>query len=243
MDMATRGLGKMVSPAADFLLHLPDADRADLLSSASRRELYKGELIFRVGDPTTHVYVLESGRAKVYHPSPGGKEVLLWFCFPWELFGLAEIGHGEHRQASAELCERSTLVSIPSEDFQAFVRTHPAAALQVIDLLALRVRSLGNTLQELVASDVTARVVMLLTRLSASCGKPVDGEVCLDLDVTQQELADMVGATRQTVSSTLNMLKRSGAIHFKNRRICITSEALLIRMAAGARERSLWRVP
>jgi CRP/FNR family transcriptional regulator, cyclic AMP receptor protein len=236
MDKVSPGLGKVVAPAMDFFLHLPEAERAELLSSASRRELNKGELIFKVGDPTTHVYVLESGRAKVYHPSPGGKEVLLWFCFPWELFGLAEAGHGERRQATAQLCERSTLVSIPCEDFQAFVRTHPAAALLVIDLLSLRVRSLGNTLQELVASDVTARVIMLLTRLSACYGKTADGEVCLDLDVTQQELADMVGATRQTVSSTLSMLKRSGVIHFKNRRICIPSEALLMRMAAGTRE-------
>ena len=236
MDRASHSFGTMVSPSTDFFLRLPDVDRAKLLSCASRRELNKGELIFKIGDPTTHVYVLESGRAKVYHPTPGGKEVLLWFCFPWELFGLAEVGHGEHRQATAQLCERSTLVSIPSEDFQDFVRTHPAAALLVIDLLSLRVRSLGNTLQQLVASDVTARVVTLLARLSASCGKPADGEVCLDLDVTQQELADMVGATRQTVSSTLSMLRRSGAIYFKNRRICITSEALLSRMGDGARE-------
>ena len=236
MDRASRGLGKMASPAADFFLRLPDVECAALLSSASRRELNKGELIFKVGDPATHVYVLESGRAKVYHPSPGGKEVLLWFCFPWELFGLAEIGHGGHRQATAQLCERSTVVSIPSENFQAFVRTHPAAALLVIDLLSLRVRSLGNTLQELVASDVTARVVMLLTRLSACYGKSADGEICLDLNVTQQELADMVGATRQTVSSTLSMLKRSGVIYFKNRRICITSNALLAKLADSIHE-------
>ena len=235
MDTALHGLGTIATPSMDFFLRLPAVDRADLLSCASRRELNKGELIFKIGDPTTHVYVLESGRAKVYHPSPGGKEVLLWFCFPWELFGLAEVGHGEHRQATAQLCERSALLSIPSADFQDFVRTHPAAALLVIDLLSLRLRNLGNTLQQLVASDVTARVVTLLTRLSACYGIPADGEVCLDLDVTQQELADMVGATRQTVSSTLSMLRRSGAIHFKNRRIYIASEALLSSMADGAR--------
>ena len=90
-------------------------------------------------------------------------------------------------------------------------------------------------LEELVASDVTARVVMLLTRLIACYGKSADGEICLDLNVTQQELADMVGATRQTVSSTLSMLKRSGVIHLKNRRICIPSEALLVSMATGVR--------
>ncbi len=235
MDRTANGLGKMANPATDFFLRLPEADRVDLLACASRREMNKGELIFQVGDPTTHVYVLESGRAKVYHPSPGGKDVLLWFCFPWELFGLAEAGHGERRQATSQLCEHSSLISIPCEEFQTFVRTHPAAALLVIDLLSLRVRSLGNSLQELVASDVTARVVMLLTRLIACYGKSADGEVCLDLNVTQQELADMVGATRQTVSSTLSMLKRSGVIHFKNRRICIPNEARLVSMVAGVR--------
>ena len=99
MDKAPAGQGRTFPPTMEFFQRLSEAERAELLSCASRLELNKGQLIFKVGDPTTHVYVLESGRAKVYHPSPGGKEVLLWFCFPWELFGLAEAGHGERRQA------------------------------------------------------------------------------------------------------------------------------------------------
>jgi CRP/FNR family transcriptional regulator len=180
--------------------------------------------------------MLDSGRAKIYHPSAGGKEVLLWFCFPHDLFGLAEINHGGSRQATAELCERSVVLSVERDDFHRFVQQRPAVSLLVIDLLSQRLRSLGNAMQELVASDVTARLVMLLTRLTTCYGKPSGDAICVDLNITQQELADMIGATRQTVSSILSALRRSGLLYFKNRRIYIVDPHALSEYAVSHAE-------
>jgi len=212
--------------AGDFISGLCERDHHDLLSIASRRHLHKGALIFQAGDLSTHVYLLATGRAKIFHTSPAGKELLLWFCFPGEIFGLAEVFQDAKRQASAQVCEHSMLLSIAREDFRDFVEQRPAVAHQVIDVLCSRVRDLGAMMQEFVANDVAGRIVTLLSRLMSRYGRRIGNEVCLDVHITHQEMADMIGTTRQTVTSTLSTLKRSGALNFRNRRIYIMTAML-----------------
>lgn len=207
---------------SDFLAHLSPRDRDDLLRLAIRREIVKGELVFQAGSSGNHVYFLESGRAKIYHLSPTGKEILLWFCYPGEIFGLAEVCHGGGRQVYAEATESSRLLSVPQRDFKTFLEAHPAAALLVTDVLACRLRNLGNIIQSLVASDVNERVAQLIVRLAAAHGrKAPNGDVCLDIRLTHQEMANMIGTTRQSVTSALNDLRRLGVLSLEKHRITL----------------------
>lgn len=200
---------------SDFLARLTPRDRSDLLRLALRRKVAKGELIFQAGSAGNFVHFLEAGRVKVYHLSPTGKEVLLWFCLPGEIFGLAEVCHGGGRQVYAEACEPSSVLSVSQRDFKAYLETHPAAALLVNDVLACRLRNLGNVIQSLVASDVNERVAQLVARLAASHGhRTANGEIHLDIRLTHQDMANMIGTTRQSVTSALNMLRRLGVLDF-----------------------------
>jgi CRP/FNR family transcriptional regulator, cyclic AMP receptor protein len=214
---------------SDFIARLAPADRADLLQLATRRALTRGELIFKAGSAGDYVYFLESGRVKIYHLSPSGKEILLWFCFPGEIFGLAEVCHGGGRQVYAETCEPSQVLGVRQDDFQKFLATHPPAALLVNDVLACRLRNLGNIIQSLVASDVNERVAQLLVRLAATHGqKTQNGDIALDIRLTHQEMANMIGTTRQSVTSALNLLRRQGVLEFDaNHHILVHSETLL----------------
>ena len=199
----------------DFLARLTPSDRADLLQLALRRQVAKGELIFQAGGAGDCVHFLEAGRAKIYHLSLTGKEILLWFCFPDEIFGLAEACHGGGRQVYAEACETSQVLSVAQEDFKAFLATHAAAALLVIDVLAARLRTLGNTMQSLVAHDVNERVAQLLAQLADRHGRRGEnGDIYLDIRITHQEMANMIGTTRQSVTSALNILRRLGVVEF-----------------------------
>lgn len=199
----------------DFFARLTSADRADLLQLAVRRQVAKGELIFQAGSAGDFVHFLETGRAKIYHLSLTGKEILLWFCFPGEIFGLAEVCHGSRRQVYAEACEISQVLSVAQGDFKLFLATHAAAALLVIDVLASRLRILGNALQGLVAHDVNERVTQLLAQLADRHGRRAEnGDIYLDIRITHQEMANMIGTTRQSVTSALNMLRRLGVIGF-----------------------------
>lgn len=225
---------------SDFIARLSPRDRDDLLRLAAGRGVAKGELIFQAGSAGHHVYFLETGRIKIYHLSPTGKEILLWFCLPGEIFGLAEVCHGGGRQVYAEASELSRVLCVRQDDFKTFLETHPAASLLVNDVLACRLRNLGNIIQSLVANDVNERVAQLIVRLAASHGrKGSNGDVCLDIRLTHQEMANMIGTTRQSVTSALNMLRRLGVLDFDDsHRISIHSERLLNESATRPRPAS-----
>mgnify|MGYP000138433478 CR=1 FL=1 len=203
------------NPIPNFLARLLPGERSALLAMATRKEFRRGEMLFKAGSHDGVIHILDRGRVKVYHLSPTGKEFLLWFCFSGEIFGLAEACHGGERQAYAQACETTQVFTIPQVDFKRFLESHPESVLLVNDILACRLRNLGHIVQSLVANDVSERVVQLITRLAASHGrKTADGDVTLDLRLTHQEMADMIGTTRQSVTTALSALRRRGALEF-----------------------------
>ena len=216
---------------SDFLGSLNAADRDALCMVGVRRAFAKDDAVFRVGDPGTRVYFLESGRVKIYQPADSGREVILWFCLPGEIFGLAEVARGGGRVVAAQACEASSVLVVPEEAFRAFILARPQAALLSMQVLSARLRGLSDVLVNLVADDVDTRIAKLILRLSARYGRR-DGQVIhLDIPLTHQEIADMVGSTRQTVTSTLSRLKRQGVLSIDTHRIQIESEELLTGLA------------
>lgn len=215
----------------DFMARLGQVQRDELVHLASVRFLNKGELVFQAGSPGDSTYFLETGRVKIFHQSRQGKEVVLWFCAAGEIFGLAEVCQGGNgRQVTAQACEASKVLAVRRETFQNFLEQNPSVALLVNDVLAYRLRSLGNVIQSLVENDVNERVVQLLARLVANYGRPVsNGDVCLDIRITHQDMANMIGTTRQSVTSALNHLRRQGVLEFDaNHRILVHDGAFLV---------------
>lgn len=218
---------------SNFLAQLDDPDYAALLQAAKLKVFSKGELIFRAGDPGRHVYFLRKGRVKIYQVSPAGREVILWFCLAGEVFGLAEVAYGGGRQVNAQACENSEVLALSQEQFRAFAQTHPQAALLCVSAMSSRLRVLGHMLVNLVSDDVDTRIAKLILRLSARYGTRVGKEIFLNLPLTHQEIADMVGTTRQTVTSSLSRFKRQGILSIDHHQIRIESEELLADMTQG----------
>jgi CRP-like cAMP-binding protein len=219
-------------PPSDFLDKMRRDDQAALLDLAETRLFRKQTPVFQAGSPGNNVYILKQGRVKIFAVSPIGKQVILWFCFPGEVFGLAEVPRGGRREVYADACADSTVLSIPQQDFKAFLASHPDTAMLVIDLLSCRLRTLGDMLLNLTADDVTTRIVKLLIRLSACYGRQLASEdVCLDIDLTHQDIADMIGTSRQTVTSVLSELRRQGVVRVDHHHIHIPSQRLLERLA------------
>lgn len=214
-------------PASDFLGNMRPADRDDLLACAQVLEFERDEYVFRFGAPGRNVYVLESGRAKIYKLADNGREVILWFCFPGEVFGLAEAPRGTMREVYAQACTRVRVHVISRDQFSDFLESHPGTALQVIDLLSCRMRVLGDMLLNLVSDDVSSRVVKLLFRLAARYGRRSDEAIDLELPLTHQDMADMVGTTRQTVTTVLGELKRQGLLSMDHHHMQIRCEQLI----------------
>ena len=214
-------------PSSDFLGSLSPTDRQNLLLLSQVQTFRRGDYVFHSGAQGNNVYILEEGRAKIYKLSSTGKEIILWFCLPGEIFGLAEVTRAGSREVFAEACTNARVYRIPREEFTRFLSRHPDTALQTIDLLSCRMRVLGDMLLNLVTDDVPSRLVKLLTRLASRYGRREGDTIFLDIHLTHQDMADMIGATRQTVTSELNKLKQKGVIEMKHHRIRIQNEEFL----------------
>ena len=212
---------------SNFLAQLEPADLATLVDIGAAERYGRGEAVFSAGAPGNNVYFLRSGKVKIKQLSPAGREVILWFCLPGEIFGLAEVARGGGRVISAQACERSEVLVVRQEKFRAFLMQRPHVAMLSMQVLSARLRLLGEVLVNLVADDVNTRIAKLILRLSSRYGTPAGKEVRLTIPLTHQEIADMVGTTRQTVTSVLSALKRQGVLTIDDRRIQIESEELL----------------
>ena len=216
----------LVAPS-NFLAQLEADDFAGLLAIATVQHYGKGDFVFRAGAPGSNVYFLRSGKVKICQTSPLGREVILWFCFAGEIFGLAEVARGGGRVVSAQACEQSNMFAVSHEQFRSFLVGHPEAALLSMQVLSSRLRILGEMFVNLVADDVNTRIAKLILRLSARYGTRVGKEIFLNIPLTHQEIADMIGTSRQTVTSALSALKRRGVLSIDNHRIYIECEELL----------------
>jgi len=222
-----------IRPQIDLLASLPDVDRAQLLKIGQTQRFKKSEFVFHAGDATHHVYLLLRGRVKIYQPSSVGKEVILWFCFGGELFGLAEAARGGQRVVSAQACDDTEILSIRQEQFTEFLAQHAQTALMIVQVLSCRLRVLGDVVINLISDDVRTRILKMLLQLGARCGTPHEQGLRLNLSLTHQEIADMIGTTRQTVTTTLGQLEREGMIKTEHHVISIVNEKLISRLHSG----------
>ena len=218
---------------SDFIAHLSGPDRDALLALGHASRVARGAEVFRAGSPGEHVYLLEDGRVKIFHHSAGGREVIQWFCFPGEIFGVAEVSRIGPRGVCAQACTDSSVIAVDNGAFRAYLRERPDTALLVIDVLASRLRVLGDMLIDLSADDVRGRLVKLLTRLGARYGKRRGGQLVLDIPLTHQEIADMIGTSRQTATTELGRLRREGVLRIENHCIHIEDPELRRSLLAG----------
>jgi len=222
-----------LSGQTDFLARLSSADARDLVQAGQRKLFAKNEFIFKAGAPGRNVYFLQRGRVKICQPAQEGKDVMLWFCFAGEMFGMAEVAQGGERFVHAQACEASEVLVLSQSELTAYLQTHPAAALLIMQVLAGRLRALGDVIVNLINDDAQTRIIKLILRLATRYGMRVDQDIHLNIQLTHQEIADMVGTTRQTVTSVLSQLQRQGLVRLENRRIRIESMELLDGMAGS----------
>ena len=208
----------------DFVSRLGSDEREQLFKLGSRKHFLKDETICSLGRTNDEIYILVTGRVKIFELTAEGKEVILWFCTAGELFGIAdaltanEIGT---RRINAQSCGYTELLAVNYQGFLQFVKSNPMVSLPLLQLLSFRLREVSEVLSDITSVDVASRVIKLLNRLGERYGRRVENGVFLELPVTHQEMADMIGASRQTVTTVLGDLKRRGLIQMQQRTLFI----------------------
>ncbi len=226
---------------ANFLSSLSEAETRDLLKCSRYLDLKYRDHLFRAGDHSNDVYIVASGCIRLFQSSTTGKETILWFSFPGEIFGMAELWRGNDRQSYAVANEATQVYSIRHRDFIDFLGAHPEAAMKAIGILSARVRALGQVLAGLASDNVETRIARLLVRLAAvssgtrSCTGSTNGELCVNVRLTHQDIANLIGASRQTVTTSLARLRKMGAVRAVNQHIHIVqSDHLRSLFGSGA---------
>ncbi len=227
--MASNAVSQPTSPwmgaGGTFVKQLDPADRNALLALGTTRRLRKGAFVFEAGRLGEMIYIVESGRVKVAQHSESGRELILWFCLPGEVFGLAASPRIGPRLVDAQACADTLIRCIPTAQFQEFLQLHSRASLELINLLLCRLYVLCDGILNLSAETAEKRLARLLLQLRHRYGCVIGEEVCLDIMLTQQEIADMIGASRQTVSALLNQMKKTGELRIVGRRLHLPLKA------------------
>lgn len=195
---------------------LTAAELRALSEQGTLKSFPKNAVIVSEGDETESLYVILSGRAKVFVADESGKEIVLGTQGPGEYFGEMVLDGGP-RSASVMTVEPSRFVVIPKRNVRDFLRSHPEFAIRLIEKLIHRSRALTASVKNLALMDVYGRVARLLLDLAEDDG----GTLVIREKLTQQDIASRVGASREMVSKILNDLATGGYLSVSHKRITL----------------------
>lgn len=205
-------------PAPKFpgFLGMQDDELHSLSAHAKLQSYPRNKIVISEGDRTNSVYVIHSGRVKVFLYGKNGKEIDLNVLGPGEYFGEMVLDTGP-RSASIMTLEPSQFFIIPLPVFREFVIKHPDFAMRLIQTLIHRTRGLLNNVRSLASLDVYGRVARLLLDLA----EEEDGKLVILGKLTKQEIANRVGASREMISRVFKDLSVGGYIELEKDRITI----------------------
>jgi CRP/FNR family transcriptional regulator len=205
--------------------------QARLAEMMKPRRLQKGQVLFFKGDPGDHLYVIRSGEVKLVLSGGEGQESILEVMREGDYFGEMSLFDEDARSADAVAAQETTLLSLHRNDFRSLVRDFPDMAFEIFRALSQRLRRTTDLLEESMFLDVPARLARVLLRLARDFGQETPEGVRINRAFTQQELADMVGATRPRVSEHLQRLRRQKILGADSRELEILRPDALRRLA------------
>jgi CRP/FNR family transcriptional regulator, cyclic AMP receptor protein len=193
-----------------------------------------GDVIFHEGEQPAGLYQLLDGKVKIVRRSPNGRMCLLSLLGPLDVFGEDGLLDGGPRTASAVAITDVRAVMIDRQHLTAHLLSDPSAAEYLLRVMARRVRRTTDNITDLMSASVSARVAKHLLRLAQRFGAQHDGAVRLPLDLTQEQFAQLVGTSRESLNKTLGEFAESGWIRLDADAVMIIESAPLAQRMDGA---------
>jgi CRP/FNR family transcriptional regulator len=207
-------------------------DTAALLASAlTTRTVLRGHVVFSEGDTGDRLFVVLDGKVKISRAALDGRENLLAVLGPGEMFGELSLFDPGSRTATATAITECTLASLDHDDLRPLLLQQPAVAVQLLRALAQRLRRTNEAMADLVFSDVPGRVAKALLDLAEKFGVEESDGVRVRHDLTQEELAQLVGASRETVNKALSDFANRGWLRLEGRTVLLLDPERVARRA------------
>lgn len=198
---------------ADALAHL--AEVVQLL------EVRRRQVVYLPGDPGGSIYFVNGGRVKISKVTRDGKELTLAYRGPGDVFGELALIDGGPREEMAEAVDNALIAEMDRGEFERLIQNHGMIGYRLTKIFAQRRREIENKIENLVFKDVNAKLAQLLLRLGGEYGVDDARGTLVALKITHQEMANLIGSTRETVSLTLSQFKRKGLIHTDGRKVIL----------------------
>ncbi len=208
------------------------AEREKVGTLAGKKVYRKNEMIFRDGDPAHTIYLIKYGRVRLFKVSEGGKEITLDIIKEDDIFGENTFfEENAHHTMNAQAMEDTFICSCNKEHF-AILLQNPQTALKIIQLLGSKLNNYTDKVASIAFQDVKGRISAMLLRLAGEYGKPSPEGTVIDIDLTHQDIASLVNASRVMVTNVLGDLRQEGAIATRGHQFILLSREKL----AGAIE-------
>jgi CRP/FNR family transcriptional regulator/CRP/FNR family cyclic AMP-dependent transcriptional regulator len=197
-------------------------ESATLLEGAiQKRSFRRGEVIFHKGDPGASMYLIVEGQVKIVLPSDAGEEALLGVLDKGDFFGELSLIDGQPRSATIVASEPTDTIMLHRDDFLKVIQSSPTVAVDMLRVLARRLRETDEFVEDAIFLDVPGRLAKKLLELGETYGDARPDGTVIGLRLTQSELATMVGATRESVNKHLRSYRARGIIDVNRQRIVI----------------------
>ncbi len=198
--------------AASIFAGLESKQLDALVTMCVRKKYRQREVVLRKGDPALQIYVILRGRLKTMTSGGEGRHAAFSIMGPGEVFGEVAVLDGEPRSATITALEPCELVIIGRNEFFHFLERAPQAAIQLLKVLARRLRRLSERVEDSAFLEVPGRLAKQLVSLAERYGQKHGANVRIELKLSQQELGDLVGATRESVNKQLRSWVNDGLV-------------------------------
>ena len=218
--MASAPHALKVLRSVPILNGLTEIELQFLAERAVPRDYSKGELLFTEGDPCAGLFIIESGRVRIFKSSPNGREQILAVEGPGSSVAELPLFDGGNYPASTAAMENASIYFISKQDFHSLCLVHPQVPLKVLKVVGARLRRLVGIIEELSFTTVRSRLISVLVR-RAKTGKKTREGVEIELPPSNQELASEIGTVRELVSRNLSRLQAEELIRMDSKTVVI----------------------
>lgn len=201
--------------------NLTETEMRALRPRVSSREFHRGELLFSEGDPCAGLFLVASGKIRIFKLSAAGREQVLAVEGPGSSFAELPVFDGGNYPASASALEDAEVLFISRRDFQNFCREHPDVALKVIAVVGARLRRLVGIIEDLSFTTVRQRLIAVILRMVQARGTASKEGIRVELTMSHQDLAAELGTVRELVSRNLSRLQAEGFLEVDGRKIIV----------------------
>jgi CRP/FNR family transcriptional regulator, cyclic AMP receptor protein len=198
--------------AAAFFSGLSEEDLEKIAGISIERKYKKNTIVFIEGDPGESFYYVKSGKVKVFRTYEDGREHILLILGEGGIFGEATMFSGLPYPASAAVYEDAVIGIIRNRELEELVKESPELSLKLVRLLASKLLQAQYKIRDLTFNDVFSRTASQILKLSEEHGRNIGSGILVDIQLSRQELAEMAGTTRETVSRAVSRFKKEKSI-------------------------------